>query len=65
MAESIAEQLEGRAAFRRTMKRALTSALQRRRGRQDQLGGRLGGIEMSREETISEGRVLCTRSMRT
>jgi small subunit ribosomal protein S3 len=27
VAESIAEQLEGRAAFRRTMKRALTSAM--------------------------------------
>ena len=48
VAESIAEQLEGRAAFRRTMKRALTSAMR---------SGRLGGIEMSRSEKISEGRV--------
>lgn len=58
VAESIAEQLEGRAAFRRTMKRALTSA--RRSGAQGiriQCSGRLGGIEMSRTETISEGRV--------
>lgn len=58
VAESIAEQLEGRAAFRRTMKRALTSA--RRSGAEGiriQCSGRLGGIEMSRTETISEGRV--------
>jgi small subunit ribosomal protein S3 len=58
VAESIAEQLEGRSAFRRTMKRALTSA--RRSGAEGiriQCSGRLGGIEMSRTETISEGRV--------
>ena len=58
VAESIAEQLEGRAAFRRTMKRALTSAIRSgAEGARIQCGGRLGGIEMSRSETISEGRV--------
>jgi small subunit ribosomal protein S3 len=58
VAESIAEQLEGRAAFRRTMKRALTSAMRSgAEGARIRCGGRLGGIEMSREETISEGRV--------
>src|SRR5215211_6039781 len=58
VAESIAEQLVGRAAFRRTMKRALTSAIRSgAEGARIQLGGRLGGIEMSRSETISEGRV--------
>src|SRR5919199_1263898 len=58
VAESIAEQLEGRAAFRRTMKRALTSAMRSgAEGARIQCGGRLGGIEMSRSETISEGRV--------
>jgi small subunit ribosomal protein S3 len=58
VAESIAEQLEGRAAFRRTMKRALTSAMRSgAEGARIQCGGRLGGIEMSRQETISEGRV--------
>src|SRR5215216_6553507 len=58
VAESIAEQLEGRAAFRRTMKRALTSTMRSgAEGARIQCGGRLGGIEMSREETISEGRV--------
>jgi small subunit ribosomal protein S3 len=52
------EQLVGRAAFRRTMKRALTSAIRSgAEGARIQLGGRLGGIEMSRSETISEGRV--------
>ena len=58
VAESIAEQLVGRAAFRRTMKRALTSAIRSgAEGARIQCGGRLGGIEMSRSETISEGRV--------
>ncbi|MEJ7818740.1 MAG: 30S ribosomal protein S3 [Rubrobacteraceae bacterium] len=58
VAESIAEQLVGRAAFRRTMKRALTSAMRSgAEGCRIRCGGRLGGIEMSREETISEGRV--------
>src|SRR5215211_7492510 len=58
VAESIAEQLVGRAAFRRTMKRALTSAMRSgAEGARIQCGGRLGGIEMSRSETISEGRV--------
>jgi small subunit ribosomal protein S3 len=52
------EQLVGRAAFRRTMKRALTSAIRSgAEGARIQCGGRLGGIEMSRSETISEGRV--------
>src|ERR687886_107865 len=58
VAESIAEQLEGRAAFRRTMKRALTSAVRSgAEGARIQCAGRLGGIEMSRSEKISEGRV--------
>jgi small subunit ribosomal protein S3 len=58
VAESIAEQLVGRAAFRRTMKRALTSAMRSGcEGVRIQCSGRLGGIEMSRSEKISEGRV--------
>jgi small subunit ribosomal protein S3 len=58
VAESIAEQLVGRAAFRRTMKRALTSAMRSgSEGVRIQCSGRLGGIEMSRSEKISEGRV--------
>lgn len=58
VAESIAEQLEGRASFRRAMKRALTSAMRSgAEGVRIRCAGRLGGIEMSRSETISEGRV--------
>ncbi len=58
VAESIAEQLVGRAAFRRTMKRALTSAMRSgAKGARIRCGGRLGGIEMGREETISDGSV--------
>ena len=58
VAESIAEQLEGRASFRRTMKRALTSAMRSgAEGARIQCGGRLGGSEMSRVETYREGRV--------
>ncbi|MCA3748942.1 MAG: 30S ribosomal protein S3 [Rubrobacter sp.] len=58
VAESIAEQLEGRAAFRRTMKRALTSAMRSGAvGARIQCSGRLGGIEMSRSETVFEGKV--------
>ena len=58
VAQSIAEQLQNRVAFRRAMKRALTSrdALRRHR-RAVQVSGRLGGAEMARTEGYSEGRV--------
>jgi small subunit ribosomal protein S3 len=40
------------------MKRALTSAIRSgAEGARIQCSGRLGGIEMSRSETVSEGRV--------
>ncbi len=58
VAQSIAEQLEGRVSFRRAMKRALTSAMRSgAQGVKVQCGGRLGGSEMSRIEHYSEGRV--------
>ncbi len=58
VAQSIAEQLEGRVSFRRAMKRALTSAMRSgAQGVKVQCGGRLGGSEMSRSEHYSEGRV--------
>jgi small subunit ribosomal protein S3 len=58
VAESIAEQLEGRASFRRAMKRALSSSMRSGAyGARIQCSGRLGGIEMSRTETISDGSV--------
>jgi small subunit ribosomal protein S3 len=58
VAQSIAEQLENRVSFRRAMKRSLASAMRSgARGVKIQCGGRLGGAEMSRSETYSEGRV--------
>jgi small subunit ribosomal protein S3 len=58
VAQSIAEQLENRVSFRRAMKRSLASAIRSgAKGVKITCGGRLGGAEMSRSETYSEGRV--------
>jgi small subunit ribosomal protein S3 len=58
VAQSIAEQLENRVSFRRAMKRSLASAIRSgAQGVKITVGGRLGGAEMSRSETYSEGRV--------
>jgi small subunit ribosomal protein S3 len=58
VAQSIAEQLENRVSFRRAMKRALASGIRSgAQGIKITCGGRLGGTEMSRSETYSEGRV--------
>jgi small subunit ribosomal protein S3 len=58
VAQSIAEQLENRVSFRRAMKRSLASAIRSgAQGVKVQCGGRLGGGEMSRSESYSEGRV--------
>ena len=58
VAQSIAEQLENRVSFRRAMKRSLASAIRSgASGVKITCGGRLGGAEMSRSETYSEGRV--------
>jgi small subunit ribosomal protein S3 len=58
VAQSIAEQLQNRVAFRRAMKRALTSAMRSgAKGCRVQVGGRLGGAEMARTESYSDGRV--------
>src|SRR5690349_18435997 len=58
VAQSIAEQLSNRVAFRRAMKRALASAIRSgASGVRIQCSGRLGGTEMSRRESYSEGRV--------
>src|ERR687886_1344921 len=58
VAQSIAEQLVNRVAFRRAMKRALTSAMRSgAKGCKIQVGGRLGGAEMARTESYSDGRV--------
>ncbi len=58
VAQSVAEQLQNRVAFRRAMKRALTSAMRSgAKGCKIQVGGRLGGAEMARTESYSDGRV--------
>jgi small subunit ribosomal protein S3 len=58
VAQSIAEQLQNRVSFRRAMKRSLASAIRSgAAGVKITCGGRLGGAEMSRSETYSEGRV--------
>ncbi|MFN2467858.1 MAG: 30S ribosomal protein S3 [Gaiellaceae bacterium] len=58
VAQSIAEQLQNRVSFRRAMKRSLASAMRSgAHGVKIVCGGRLGGGEMSRSESYSEGRV--------
>jgi small subunit ribosomal protein S3 len=58
VAQSIAEQLENRVSFRRAMKRSLASAIRSgAQGVKVMCSGRLGGGEMSRSESYSEGRV--------
>src|SRR5438270_1503983 len=52
VAEDIAEQLEKRASFRRTMKRSMDQTREAgAKGIRLQLSGRLGGAEMARQET--------------
>ena len=58
VAENIAQQLERRVAFRRTMKRAVQSAMRLgAEGIRINCGGRLGGAEIARIEWYREGRV--------
>jgi small subunit ribosomal protein S3 len=58
IAQSIAEQLEGRVAFRRAMRKAVASAMKSGAlGIRVQTSGRLGGSEMGRREWYREGRV--------
>ncbi|NIS70511.1 MAG: 30S ribosomal protein S3 [Proteobacteria bacterium] len=58
VAENVALQLERRVAFRRAMKKSVTSALKMgARGIKIACAGRLGGAEMARREWYREGRV--------
>ena len=58
VAQSIAEQLEGRIAFRRAMRKAVQSARKAGAlGIRIQCSGRLNGAEMGRREWYREGRV--------
>jgi len=58
VAESVATQLERRVAFRRAMKKAVSTAMKfGAKGIKIMCAGRLGGAEMSRCEWYREGRV--------
>ena len=58
IAQGVADQLVGRVAFRRAMKRAVQNAQKAgSKGIRVQCSGRLGGAEMSRTEWYREGRV--------
>ncbi len=58
VAESIAEQLEKRAAFRRTLKKAIESSVTAgATGIKVRVSGRLGGADMARTEVQKHGRV--------
>ena len=58
VAENVASQIERRVAFRRAMKRGISSALRfGAEGVKIICSGRLGGAEMARREVYKEGRV--------
>ncbi len=58
VAESVARQLERRIAFRRAMKRSVTTAMDMgAKGIKVMCGGRLAGAEIARREWYREGRV--------
>ena len=58
IAEDIAEQLEKRASFRKTMKRAIDQSMEAgAKGVKIQLAGRLGGSEMARCEIQMDGSI--------
>jgi small subunit ribosomal protein S3 len=58
VAENIATQLERRVAFRRAMKKAVSTAMKFGvKGIRVYAGGRLGGAEIARSEKYREGRV--------
>ncbi len=58
IAENIAQQLEKRVAFRRAMKKVMTSAFRSGvKGIKVKCSGRLGGAEMARSEGYSERKV--------
>ena len=57
VAQSVARQLEGRAAFRRVLKQAIHNTMRSGgEGIKIRLSGRLGGADMSRTEEMKEGR---------
>jgi small subunit ribosomal protein S3 len=58
VAQGVAEQLVKRAAYRRTLKRAITQTMERGAlGVKIVIGGRLGGSEIARQEKQSRGSI--------
>lgn len=59
VAQSVAEQLEKRAPFRRTIKQAIERTMQNKvaQGIKIAVSGRLDGAEMARVEWLSEGKI--------
>ena len=58
VADGIARQLEGRVAYRRAIKMAISSAMRMgAEGIKIQISGRLNGAEMARSEMYKEGRI--------
>ncbi len=58
VAEAVAQQLEKRSSFRRTLKQALDSTMQAgAKGVKIRVAGRLGGSEMSRDQVALKGSV--------
>ena len=58
VSQDVAEQLQKRASFRRTMKRAIDTAMENgAKGARIQLSGRLGGSEMARQESNMAGSI--------
>jgi small subunit ribosomal protein S3 len=58
VAEDIAEQLQKRASFRRTMKRSIDQTMEAgAKGIRIQMSGRLGGAEMARQESSMAGSI--------
>jgi len=58
VARRIAQQLRARISFRRAMKQAISAAMRAgAKGIKISCSGRLGGVDMARRETYSEGRV--------
>ena len=58
VSEDIAEQLQKRASFRRTMKRAIDTTMEAgAKGIRVQMAGRLGGAEMARTESSMAGSI--------
>lgn len=58
VADSIAKQLEGRISFRRAQKQVIQRAMRAgAKGIRTQVSGRLGGADMARSESYSEGTV--------